>query len=41
LDKLILIFKNGKTTTTLEDIRPIAILSQVIKVLEKAMKNKL
>jgi hypothetical protein len=39
--KLMLISKNGKTTASLKDIRPIAILSHITKVLEKAMKNKL
>lgn len=39
--KLMLISKNGKTTTVLEDIRPIAFLFHITKVLEKAMKNKI
>lgn len=39
--KLMLISKNGKTTTALEDIRPIAFLFHITKVLEKAMKNKI
>jgi hypothetical protein len=37
---LIMLSKNGKTCAGLEDIRPIAVLSQLTKVLEKAIKNK-
>ena len=39
--RLTLISKNGKTAAALDEIRPIAILSHIIKVLEKAIKNKL
>jgi len=37
--KLILISKNGKTTAALDDVRPIAVLSHILKFLEKAIKN--
>ena len=39
--RLVLLSKNSKTTATLEDIRPIAVLTQLAKVLEKAIKNKI
>ena len=39
--RLILISKNCKTTAELENVKPIAMLSHVIKVLEKTIKNKL
>ena len=39
--RLTLISKSGKTSADLDDVRPIAILSHIIKVLEKAIKNKL
>lgn len=39
--KLVLISKNGKIPALLDDIKPTAVLSLIIKVLEKAMKNKL
>jgi hypothetical protein len=38
--RLTLLSKNGKTTASLDDIRPIAVLPQIMKVLEKAIKNK-
>jgi len=41
MTKLVLISKNGKTPALLDDIKPMAVLSVAIKVLEKAMKNKL
>lgn len=39
--RLVLLSKNGKSCASLNDIRPIAVLSQLSKVLEKAIKNKL
>ena len=39
--RLTLLSKNGKSTASLDDIRPIAVLPQIMKVLEKAIKNKL
>ena len=38
--RLIMLSKNGKICVGLEDIRPITVLSQLTKVLEKATKNK-
>ena len=37
--RLILISKNCKTTAELDDVRPLAILSHVIKVLEKPSRT--
>lgn len=39
--RLVLLSKNGKSTATMGDIRPIAVLQQLAKVLEKAIKNKM
>lgn len=39
--RLVLLSKNGKTTASLDDIRRIAVLPQIMKVLEKAIKNKI
>ena len=39
--RLVLLSKNGKTTARLDDIRPIVILAQLVKVLEKTIKKKL
>lgn len=39
--RLTLFSKNNKTKAALDDIRPIAVLSHIIKVLEKVIKNKL
>ena len=39
--RLILLSKSSKSSAELNDIRPIAVLSQIMKVLEKAIKNKL
>lgn len=36
-----LIFKTNKTTVAMDDVRPIAKLPQIMKVLEKTIKNKL
>ena len=39
--RLTLIYKRGKTSANLDDVRLIAILSHIIKVVEKVIKNKL
>ena len=39
--RLGLLSKNRKTTASLDEIKPIAVLPQIMKVLEKAIKNKL
>ena len=39
--RLVLLSKNRKTTASLDEIKPIAVLPQIMKVLEKAIKNKL
>ena len=38
---LVLMSKNGKKTACLDDIRPIAVLPLVMKVLESAIKTNL
>ncbi len=39
--RLTMIAKNGKTNVQLDDIRPIAILPHITKVIEKAIKTKI
>ena len=37
--RIVLLSKNGKTTARLDDIRPIVILTQLMKVLEKTIQK--
>lgn len=39
--RLTMLSKTGKTTASLLEIRPISVLTQLAKVLEKAIKNKI
>ncbi len=39
--RLVLLSKTNKSSADLSDIRPIAVLSQLTKILEKAIKNKI
>lgn len=39
--RLVMLSKCSKTTASLGDIRPISVLTQLAKVLEKAIKNKM
>ena len=39
--RLVLLSKKSKSTATIADIRPIAVLQQLAKVLEKAIINKM
>ena len=39
--RLVLLSKTNKSSVEMSDIRPIAVLSQLTKILEKAIKNKI
>ena len=39
--RLVLLSKTNKSSVDMSDIRPIAVLSQLTKILEKAIRNKI